>query len=140
MRILGVDMGERRVGVAITDESCTIAQPFTTIENKGIQELVEALKQTAEENNATHVVIGLPLNLDGTVGDSAKKILNIVEHLKQATGLEVTTWDERFTSRQAERHLIALDKSRKRRKEISDQVAATLLLQAYIDWRKKQDV
>jgi len=139
-RILGVDIGEKRVGVAISDELGIAAHPLETIAQTTDEALIEKLKASARENGVTRIVVGLPLNMNGSLGDSANKILDFVERLKEKTGLDVVTWDERLTSVEAEKLLLGLDKSRKKRKTLSDEVAAVLILQAYMSWSQKKNV
>jgi len=133
MRFLGLDLGERRVGVAISDPSGTIASPLAIL--KAGPDLISAVRGLAGEHQVEVVVVGIPRRLDGSTGPAAASALEFVRALS-ATGLAVCPWDERLSTRQAERLLIADDMSRKRRRQTTDRVAATLILQSFLDHRK----
>ena len=136
MRILGIDYGDRRTGFAISDEGEMLASGLPTLETGGGATAVAgAVKRVCEEQGVGHVVVGLPLNMDGSHGPRAQTTLEFVERLREALGVEVETWDERLTSVQADRLMLAADLSRKKRKKRVDRLAAQLLLQSYLDAR-----
>ena len=132
-RIIGLDVGEARTGVALTDPLGIIASPFDTIEVKSPRADAEAVKAIAEEQGAIRIVVGVPLNMQGEVGPQAEKVLAFVEVLKEAVGIEVVTIDERFSTAAAERSLRESGVKGKRRKQVVDQVAAQQILQLYLD-------
>lgn len=132
-RVLAIDPGSRRVGVAVSDPSATIAQPLTVLAANPGATLVERLAGLAREQEATALVVGLPRRLDGGLGPEAKAARTLADELRRATGLEVTLVDERLTSAAAERALLSGGASRARRRQLSDKVAATMILQSYLD-------
>jgi len=132
-RVLAVDPGTRRVGVAVSDPTGTIAQPLTSVPAEPAATLVARLSALAREREAERVVVGLPRRMDGGMGPEAKAARALADDLRRATGLPVALVDERLTSVAAERALLAGGASRARRKQLSDQVAAALILQAYLD-------
>lgn len=133
---MAVDPGTRRVGVAVSDPTGTIAQPFASVPAEPGATLVERLTALAREQEATGLVVGLPRRMDGSQGPEARAARALADALRQATGLPVTMVDERLTSVAAERALLAGGASRARRKELSDQVAAALILQFHLDSAK----
>ncbi len=132
-RVLAIDPGSRRVGVAVSDPSATIAQPLTVLAANPGATLVERLAALAREQEAIALVVGLPRRLDGGIGPEAKAARILADELRRATGLEVTLVDERLTSAAAERVLLSSGASRARRRQLSDKVAATMILQSYLD-------
>lgn len=132
-RILAVDPGSRRVGVAVSDPTGTIAQPLTVLSAHPADTLIERLTTLTREHEATALVVGLPRRLDGRLGPEAEAALSLADQLRTATGLEVTMVDERLTSVAAERALLSSGASRARRRRLSDQVAAAMILQTFLD-------
>ncbi len=140
MRILGLDLGEKTIGLAVCDELGITAQGLKTIRRKGIKSDLNALDAVVREYNVDRIVVGLPKNMDGTLGAAAEKTLKFLENLKQFN-LPVETEDERLTTMMAEKMLIQGDVRRAKRKKVIDQVAAVLILQGYLDrkGREQQD-
>jgi putative Holliday junction resolvase len=130
---MAVDPGSRRVGIAVSDPTRTIAQPLLTVAAEPAATLVERLAALAREQEASRLVVGLPRRLDGGQGPEAKAARALADDLRRATGLPVTMVDERLTSVAAERALLASGASRARRRQLSDQVAAALILQSHLD-------
>lgn len=130
MRIVGIDLGERRIGVAAADDRMNVAIPVDTVDARGDQ--VEAVSRIVLEQMADEVVIGLPLSMSGAIGPQAEKVLDVVEALREKLGVTVHTWDERLTSVQAGRGG-ARSKSGATSK---DALAAALLLQTFLDSRR----
>ena len=133
MRVLALDHGTKRVGLAISDEMGMIAQPLTFLPAEPIAELLESLKKVVVEKNVELILIGIPRNMDGTYGPAAEKARNFVEQVKNEITVPVRTWDERLTSVQANRDMIAGGLRREQRKLKADQTAAAILLQSYLD-------
>lgn len=131
MRIIGVDLGTARTGVAIA--SAGIAQPLTVIAERDDERIVERLAELARDEAATEIVFGIPISLDATEGPSAARARTIARQLEERSGLPVHLWDERLTTAQAERTLVGAGMRRKRRRGVVDKVAATMLLQSYLD-------
>ncbi len=133
VRIMGLDVGDKRIGVALSDELGLTAQGLTVLRRRGLDADLAALRELAGAHGVACVVVGLPRNLDGSLGPQGEKVLAFVDRLARELGLPVETWDERLTTRAAERALIAGDLSRARRRQVVDKVAATLILQGYLD-------
>lgn len=136
MRILGIDYGLRRIGVAISDPSGAMAQPLVVIENRGNGSDIQRISQIVDEYNVQEVVVGLPISMSGEKGPQAQAVLEYVVKLKDILQVPVKTWDERLTTSFAERTLIESDVKRGRRKEIVDKVAAAIILQGYLDSKR----
>ncbi len=132
-RILGLDYGDRHLGFALSDPDGTIAFPHTTAHVRDEDQAVSQIARVCAESKAQRLVIGLPLNMDGTQGPRAQATHRIVERLARRIGIPISTWDERLTTRTAEAALIEAGASRKRRKQVVDKLAAQILLQAYLD-------
>ena len=132
-RTLAIDPGSRRVGVAVSDPTGTIAQPLTVVSALPSKTLIERLTALTLANQATALVVGLPRRLDGSLGPEAEAARRLADQLRRATGLEVTLVDERLSSAAAERALLSTGASRARRRRLSDQVAAALILQSFLD-------
>lgn len=135
MRILAIDHGTRRMGIAISDELKTIAQPLEFIPAEPFEAFVERLLEIVAEKSVELILVGMPRNMDGTYGPAAEKVREFIDRLKQRTDIPIRTWDERLTSAQANRFLIAAEVRRRDRKEKVDKTAAAILLQSYLDSR-----
>lgn len=135
MRWLAIDHGTRRTGVAICDDSETLAGPLCMISTDGA--LVEKIVKIITEENAGGVVLGLPLNMDDTEGPQAKIVREFAVALKKKTTAEVVFFDERLSTFEAEQKLIGLDLTRKKKKKHIDAIAAAAILQAFLDSRQK---
>jgi putative holliday junction resolvase len=133
MRILALDHGTKRIGVAISDETKTIAQPLEYIPAEPFADFLARLKKLLVEKEVDLVLIGLPRNMDGTYGPAAHKVEAFVAVLRSAITIPIKTWDERLTSAQANRILIQARVRRDQRKEKVDKMAAAILLQSYLD-------
>ena len=136
MRYLGLDVGDRVIGVAVSDETGTIASGMPTLRRVGPRKDVRAIAELIRKHGAREVVVGLPRRLDGSLGPQAQKVLAFMEDLRPAARVPVVPWDERFTSVVAEQALVEADVSRRGRKGLVDKVAAILILQNYLDYRK----
>jgi putative Holliday junction resolvase len=134
-RVMGLDYGERRIGVALSDPLGITAQPLRTLQRVTLAADLEVLAALARHHEVTRFVVGLPLALDGTRGERVRRTEEFAARLQRATGLPIEEWDERFTSVQAERTLLEADLSRKRRREVIDTTAAVLILQGWLDAR-----
>lgn len=137
-RFLGLDPGERRIGVALSDLTGTIATPVRYID-AAKEHVLDVIKDFSEENHVMTIVIGLPVSLDGSEGPSAERARRFGESVADHTGLPTHFHDERFTSHTAETALISGGVSRKVRKEKRDQIAAAVMLQSFLD-RRAHDV
>lgn len=133
---MGLDVGDRRIGIALSDESLLIASPRETLERRGNARDIAHLLDLARREDVSEIVVGMPLSMDGEAGPQAEKVGRFVEALQSSTEITVTTWDERLTTVSAERALLEADMSRSRRRGTVDRVAAALILQSYLDFRR----
>jgi len=130
---MGLDVGTKTVGVAVSDELGMTGQAVTTLRRTNLRADLDALADLAAERGVSQLVVGLPRNMDGSEGPSAALARALGEKLAERTGLPVAYWDERLTTREAQRALIEADVSRARRRKVIDQVAAALILQGWLD-------
>ena len=140
IRILALDVGTKRIGLAVSDPLGITAQGLEVLTRTDRASDLERLVQVAREWRVQLVVVGLPRHMDGRLGSSAPQILELVEILQKTLGVEVVTWEERLTTVEAERVLIQADVSRRRRRQVVDQLAAVLILQNYLDHRQLHGV
>jgi putative Holliday junction resolvase len=138
MRILGVDYGEKRIGLAVSDPLGLFAQPLEAVEVAGdLGDAAMRVVEFARELGATEILLGLPRQMDNTLGTKAEEVLAFKELLEKAVDLPVITWDERLSTAQAERHLRETGWSRRKRQRRVDMVAAQIILQGYLDFRNR---
>jgi putative Holliday junction resolvase len=135
MRILGIDYGDKRIGIAVCDELGLTAQGVATIVRKDVDRDLDAIGLYIDEYHVEEIVIGYPRMLDGTEGIQCEKVDRFVEALKRRCDLSVVTWDESLSTKEAERILIEANMSRKKRKLVVDKLAAAIILQGYLDCR-----
>jgi putative pre-16S rRNA nuclease len=133
LRILALDHGTRRIGVAVSDELKVIAQPLEYIPAEPFADFLSRLKEILRDKEIELILIGLPRNMDGSYGPAALKVREFAAALKDAVTVPIQTWDERLTSVQAQRFLIEGGVRREKRKEKVDKTAAAILLQSYLD-------
>ncbi|MFD3449303.1 Holliday junction resolvase RuvX [Microbacteriaceae bacterium 4G12] len=135
MRILGLDVGTKTVGVALSDEMGWTAQGIETIRiNEERNEFgFKRIEEVVKQYNVDTIVVGLPKNMNGTIGPRGEACQHFAEQLRELFGLEVVLWDERLSTMAAERLLISADVSRKKRKQVIDKMAAVVILQNYLD-------
>jgi putative holliday junction resolvase len=131
--VFGLDLGDKTIGIALSDIRRTIASPLLTIERTKFRADADKLLSLATEHKIGALVIGLPLNMDGSEGPRAQSTRAFVRNLAPLTGLPITLWDERLSTAAVERTLIEADASRKRRAEVVDKMAAAYLLQGALD-------
>jgi putative Holliday junction resolvase len=135
-KIMGIDYGLKRIGIAMTDALHITSSPFDTIESVSIKKNAAKILEIAKANDVSVIVFGLPINMNGSQGEMAKTVCKVIEEIKSVSSIETATIDERLTTVQAERMLIDEgDVSRKNRKDIKDKIAAALILQTYVDTR-----
>ncbi len=137
MRVLGIDYGDSRTGIAISDPMGWTAQGLETIAGKGKKKVVGHIIEIIEEYDVDKIVIGLPKNMNGTVGERGELTLAFIEKLKKKTDIAIIQWDERLTTVAAHRTLNETNVRGKKRKAIVDTVAATYILQGYLDSVRK---
>jgi putative Holliday junction resolvase len=137
-RILCVDYGHKRMGLALSDEMCLTAQPLGKIEEEAEEDQIKAVARVAEENEVSEIVVGLPLTMKGTVARSASRVIAFARELNKRLCIAVTTWDERLSTKESEQILIRSGMTRAKRKEVVDSIAAAVILQSYLDARCKK--
>jgi putative holliday junction resolvase len=133
MRVLAIDHGTKRMGIALSDELGMIAQPLEFVLAEPFDKFLSRLKELIQEKQVELLLVGMPRNMDGSYGPAALKVQEFVAVLKEALTVPIKTWDERLTSAQANRFLIQADVRREKRKEKVDKMAAAILLQSYLD-------
>src|SRR2546423_1292952 len=133
MRILAIDHGSKRIGIAVSDELRMIAQPLEFIPAEPFANFLIRLKELLRDKEVELILVGMPRNMNGSYGPAALKVQDFVAALKGAVTVPIETWDERLTSAQANRFLIEGNVRREKRKEKVDQTAAAILLQSYLD-------
>lgn len=133
MRILGLDVGDRTIGMAVSDPTGLIAQGVDTIRRSQLGKDLEQLSKYCREAGVEAIVVGLPKNMNGTLGPQSEKVLLFCEELKKVVDVKIVMWDERLTTVAANRAMLEADLSRAKRKKIVDKVAATYILQGYLD-------
>jgi len=133
MRVLGVDYGQKRIGLALSDETGTIAQSLNYIDGGGVAAVSREIGRISAERKAGKIVVGVPLRLDGTRSEQTERTLVFIAELRRATTIPVAQWDERLTSVQAERVLLEGNVRRSDRKQKIDKLAAQIMLQSYLD-------
>jgi putative Holliday junction resolvase len=132
-RILGVDYGSVRIGLAVSDAGRRIASPFKTYQRRGTDQDVDFFRKLIKQEEIAQIVVGLPVHLDGREGEKAREARDYGQWLAKVSALPVIFWDERFTTVEAEGHLLNAGLTRKRRRDRRDRVAAQILLQAFLD-------
>ena len=137
-KILGVDLGDVRTGLALSDALGSMAHGIKTVRPKGAVELIGIIKQLCEENGAETVVVGNPVNMDGSHGPRSEKATKFAERLRDETGLEVILFDERMTTMAAARFMNETDTRGKKRKDSIDTLSAEIILQNYLDSLKSK--
>jgi putative Holliday junction resolvase len=137
MRLLGLDFGTKRIGVALSDEMGWTAQGLTTVERKGNQTDIEKIGRLVEEHKVEGIVLGLPLNMDGSEGKAAEAVRKFARLLEERLRITVHLWDERLTSWEAQGILKEAQVKPKKRKQVVDKLAATLILKSYLDARRE---
>lgn len=136
MRLMGLDVGDKRIGIAVSDEGALIAQPKETLERRGNKKDIPYLLDLARRESVAGIIVGLPYSLDGSEGPQADKVRRFIAAVELETELPVETWDERFTTVAAEEFLRAAEISSRRSRQRVDRVAAALILQGYLDAKR----
>lgn len=140
MRYMGLDFGDKTIGIAISDDLGWTAQPKAVIRRRNLTDDFAILKEYIEKYDVQEIIVGLPINMDGTEGIRVKRTEEFVNFLRKKVDIPVQVWDERLTTKQAENILLEADLSRRRRKEVIDQIAASIILQNYLDAKYNKGV
>jgi putative Holliday junction resolvase len=133
MKVLGLDIGEKRIGIAISDELRYTAQGIKVLNRRGMDEDLKVIQEFIGAEKVSEVVVGLPKNMDGSLGEMAQKVLSFVSKMEESISVPVILWDERWTTAEANRLLLKADMSRNKRRMVIDKLAAVLILQGYLD-------
>lgn len=137
MRIIGLDVGERRIGISVSDPEKKVAIGLKTLERENTRKDIEKIEDIIKDYQVEEIVLGYPKNMDGSIGSTAKKVLEFGEELRGFVNLNVVFWDERVTTLEAEKVLIKGNVRRRKRKEIIDTLSAILILQNYLDYKNR---
>ncbi|MGI6685004.1 MAG: Holliday junction resolvase RuvX [Bacillota bacterium] len=138
MRIMGLDVGEKTIGIALSDPLGWTAQGLETIRRKGdLTEDLNRLKKIIADYEVERIVVGLPKNMNGTLGPSAERAKDLADTIFRETGIPIEMWDERLSTMAAERTLLEGNVSRAKRKKVIDKMAAVIILQGYLDFAGK---
>ena len=135
---MALDVGNKRIGVALSDELQILAQPLYTIHRKGIERDIEEIVKIINDNNVEEVIVGLPKNMDGTTGFQGEKTIKFAEVLRQSTDRPLIMWDERMTTISARRIMIENDVKQKDKKNLVDTIAAVVILETYLSRKNKE--
>lgn len=136
MRIMCLDYGTKRIGVAVSDPSCTISHPLDTVLVRDNGAHLESLKKIIRDYQVERIVVGLPYDMDGKEGESARKVIQWSKDLEQVLGLPVELWDERLSTSEAHEILIQLKVKGPKKRQLVDKIAASIILQSYLDARR----
>ena len=138
MRIMALDIGDKRIGIAVSDETNIISTGVDVVERKDLKQDIERIKDFIKEYEIGKIVVGLPLTMKGTKSIQTEKVNKFIDRLKQNVNISVIPFDERLSTVQGERLLIKADISRRKRKTLIDKLAAQIILQTYLDFAKSQ--
>ena len=140
MRILGVDFGDARTGIAVSDNGGFLASPVCVIKETSFDETIKKTAMFAAEYSVGQIVVGYPKNMNGTVGERAEKSQRFAQGLEAATGVPIKLWDERCTTMSAAVYMNATDTHGRKRKNTIDAAAATIILQDFLDYKRNMNV
>lgn len=133
MRVLGLDVGSKKIGVAMSDSTQSIAQGLKVYRRTCLKDDLEEVKRLAEEHTITEIVIGLPKDLSGTIGKKAQEVMAFAEQVQKYTRIPIVLWDERFSTNEANRVFELAQVNHKKRKPFIDMIASQIILQGYLD-------
>ncbi|MCC8042312.1 MAG: Holliday junction resolvase RuvX [Oscillospiraceae bacterium] len=136
MKIMSVDFGDSRTGIAVCDKSELLASPLTVIFERNFDRCADAVSRLALKEKAELIVVGYPKNMNSTVGERAEKCILFAEKVKESCGIETVMWDERCTTVSAHNYLNEVNVRGKKRKNVVDEVAAVIILESYMGYRK----
>jgi putative holliday junction resolvase len=137
MRVMGLDIGSKRIGVAVSDELQITAQGHSSLTRIALEQDIRQLLEIARHYEVKEIVVGLPKNMDGSIGKSAQEVLDFVHAMEQASPTPMALWDERLSTMAVSRTLIEGNVSRRGRKKVVDKLAAVYILQGYLDTKRQ---
>ena len=132
-RLMGLDVGRKRIGISLSDQLGLTAQPHGTLERKGLRRDLQEIVNLVKEYEVSEIVVGMPVNMSGTLGPQARWVAAFIRELQEVVAVPVSSWDERLTTVAAQRLLTEADMTRTKRKKNVDKLAAALILQSYLD-------
>ena len=132
--ILGIDLGKKRTGIAVSDINQKIASPLRVIENMKFKETLNILKEILTERDVCAIIVGDPINMDGSIGPRSQSSRSFIKNLSKDLDIPILLWDERLSTVSAERSLLEADISRKKRQQVIDKIAASIILQNFLDY------
>lgn len=132
--ILGIDLGKKRTGIAVSDINQKIASPLRVIENMKFIETLDILKKILTERDVCAIIVGDPINMDGSIGPKSQSSRSFIKNLSKDLDIPILLWDERLSTVSAERSLLEADISRKKRQQVIDKIAASIILQNFLDY------
>jgi putative Holliday junction resolvase len=138
MRALGLDVGERRIGVALSDSEGILASPLLIIDGSDEQTAFREISQLCTSKEVEQIVVGLPISMDGSIGKQAQRVQAFIDGLAKVSSLPIDTWDERLSSVQANRSMIAAGTKKDKKKQLRDAIAAAIVLQGYLDRKRNE--
>lgn len=136
MKIMAIDLGESRTGLAVCDKFEMLASPAGVIHNKNVEEVIDEVAKAVKLNQVEHIIVGYPKNMNNTLGERAEKSKVFAQRIHEITNLPVELWDERSTTVSAINYLNNTNTRGKKRKNVVDAVAATIILESFLNWRK----
>jgi putative holliday junction resolvase len=136
MRILGLDVGDKKIGVSLSDPTLSIAQGLKLYRRSSLAEDLEEFKRIVKEHGVDEIVVGLPRDLSGKIGTRAQSVMELADKIREATDIPVNLWDERFSTNEAHRVFDIADVRHKKRKPFLDIMASQIILQGYLDARR----
>ncbi|MFH1877908.1 MAG: Holliday junction resolvase RuvX [Candidatus Omnitrophota bacterium] len=139
MRVMGIDLGSKRIGIAVSDETGILSQGKEVIADKSEKDAIARIKQLVEELDIKEIVVGFPVNMNGTIGEKAENSRMFARAISRECAIMVKLWDERMSTMEAESVLIRADITRKKRRKVVDKLAAQIILQSYLDSLRYND-
>ncbi len=140
MRILGLDVGSKRIGIALSDELGLTAQGIETLSCRTSEKDVERILELSAEYGVQEIVVGMPFNMSGTEGPQVHRVREFIEQIHRRVDIPIREWDERLSTAAAERTLLEADMSRSKRRKVIDKLAAVIILQGYLDNRNFREI
>jgi putative Holliday junction resolvase len=138
MRALGLDVGQKRIGVALSDTEGILASPLTVVDATDTEQALNAISELCNQYQVECIVVGLPISMDGTLGKQAKVVQQFISRLADAIKITIDTWDERLSSIEADRAMIATGTKKDKKKNLRDAIAAAIILQGYLDRKRNE--
>ncbi|MFC1978365.1 Holliday junction resolvase RuvX [Chloroflexota bacterium] len=136
MRALGLDVGQKRIGVALSDDEGILASPLTIINATDAEQAIKRISELCDQHQVAHIVVGMPRSLDGTLGTQADIVQQFIDRIAGVVNITIDTWDERLSSVEADRAMLAAGTKKDKKKKLRDAIAAAIILQGYLDRKR----